>query len=49
MLGQPTTGSSKGILLGDLTWLEAEKVLTPETIVVIPWEQHRKSMDLISY
>src|SRR5690349_17458317 len=26
---------NKGILLEDLTWLEAEKVLTPETIVVI--------------
>ncbi|HTR03749.1 MAG TPA: creatininase family protein, partial [Thermoanaerobaculia bacterium] len=25
-----------GILLEDLTWVEAEKVLTPETIVVIP-------------
>lgn len=29
-------GQSKGILLEDLTWMEAEKVLTPETIVVIP-------------
>src|SRR4051794_26587177 len=27
---------SKGILLEDLTWVEAEKVLTPETIIVIP-------------
>lgn len=27
---------NKGILLEDLTWQEAEKVLTPETIVVIP-------------
>lgn len=26
----------KGILLEDLTWLEAEKILTPKTIVVIP-------------
>lgn len=26
----------KGILLEDLTWVEAEKVLTPETVVVIP-------------
>lgn len=25
-----------GILLGELTWVEAEKVLTPETVVVIP-------------
>lgn len=27
---------NKGILLEDLTWQQAEKVLTPETIVVIP-------------
>ena len=27
---------TKGILLEDLTWVEAERVLTPETIVVIP-------------
>jgi len=27
---------SKGILLEDLTWLEAEKVLTPTTVVVFP-------------
>ena len=27
---------AKGVLLEDLTWLEAEKVLTEETIVVIP-------------
>lgn len=27
---------SRGVLLEDLTWLEAEKLLTPETIVVIP-------------
>ncbi len=27
---------NKGILLEDLTWPEAEKILTPETIVVIP-------------
>src|SRR3954463_7180641 len=26
----------KGILLQNLTWIEAEKVLTPETVVVIP-------------
>jgi creatinine amidohydrolase len=29
-------GQSKGVLLQDLTWYEAEKALTPETIVVIP-------------
>jgi len=28
--------SSKGILLENLTWVEAEKVLTPNTVVVIP-------------
>src|ERR1700758_1667890 len=28
--------SNKGILLEDLTWLEAEKVLHPDAIVVIP-------------
>jgi creatinine amidohydrolase len=27
---------SKGVLLEDLTWMEAEKVLTPQTVVVIP-------------
>ncbi len=27
---------SKGVLLEDLTWMEAEKALTPETVVVIP-------------
>lgn len=30
----PTPGP--GILLEDLTWVEAEKVLTPDTVVVIP-------------
>jgi creatinine amidohydrolase len=29
-------GQSKGVLLEDLTWLEAEKRLTPQTVVVIP-------------
>src|SRR5215212_2999292 len=28
--------AAKGILLEDLTWLEAEKKLTPDTVVVIP-------------
>lgn len=27
---------ARGVLLEDLTWIEAEKVLTPETVVVIP-------------
>jgi len=30
------SAQNKGILLEDLTWPEAEKILTPETIVVIP-------------
>jgi len=30
------SAQNKGILLEDLTWQEAEKVLTPQTIVVIP-------------
>lgn len=29
-------GQTRGVLLEELTWLEAEKLLTPETIVVIP-------------
>ena len=29
-------GQARGVLLEELTWLEAEKLLTPETIVVIP-------------
>jgi creatinine amidohydrolase len=28
--------SAKGVLLEDLTWVEAEKALTPQTVVVIP-------------
>jgi creatinine amidohydrolase len=28
--------AAQGVLLEDLTWLEAEKALTPETVVVIP-------------
>ncbi len=35
-MGQAKSKGSKGVLLEDLTWLEAEKVLTPETVVVIP-------------
>ena len=31
-----TSTSGPGILLEDLTWVEAEKVLTPDTVVVIP-------------
>jgi creatinine amidohydrolase len=33
---QGQTSSKKGILLEDLTWMEAEKVLNSNTIVVIP-------------
>jgi len=29
-------GQNKGVLLEDLTWVEAEKRLTPQTVVVIP-------------
>jgi creatinine amidohydrolase len=32
----PAVRGRPGILLEELTWLEAEKVLTPETVVVIP-------------
>ena len=28
--------TTQGVLLEDLTWIEAEKVLRPETVVVIP-------------
>lgn len=28
--------STQGVMLEDLTWIEAEKVLTPDTVVVIP-------------
>lgn len=30
------SAQNKGILLEDLTWQEAEKILTPDTVVVIP-------------
>jgi len=30
------TAKNRGIMLQDLTWLEAEKLLTPDTVVVIP-------------
>src|SRR5580704_3597634 len=36
ILSTCATAQNKGILLEDLTWQEAEKVLTPDTIVVIP-------------
>ena len=38
MLAVSASGQTKtkGILLEDLTWLEAEKILTPESVVVIP-------------
>src|ERR1700730_11112748 len=29
-------GQQRGIVLGDLTWPEAEKALKPDTVVVIP-------------
>jgi creatinine amidohydrolase len=36
VLATCASAQNKGILLEDLTWQEAEKVLTPEAIVVIP-------------
>src|ERR1700746_1986283 len=36
VLASCASAQNKGILLEDLTWQEAEKVLRPETIVVIP-------------
>jgi creatinine amidohydrolase len=33
---QPAKERAPGILLEDLTWVEAEKILTPETVVVLP-------------
>jgi creatinine amidohydrolase len=33
---QIVSAANKGILLEDLTWIEAAKVLTPEAVVVIP-------------
>lgn len=36
VLVSAASAQNKGILLEDLTWPQAEKVLTPETIVVIP-------------
>jgi len=33
--GGQTAPAAKGVLLEDLTWMQAEKVLTPETVVVI--------------
>jgi creatinine amidohydrolase len=34
--GAADASSSPGIVLGNLTWIEAEKVLTPDAVVVIP-------------
>ena len=36
---RPTTG----VLLEELTWVEAEKVLTPDTVVVIPLGRNPRS------
>ena len=33
---QAVAAPSRGIVLGDLTWVEAEKVLTPDAVIVIP-------------
>jgi len=34
--GSPDEGAARGVLLEDLTWVEAEKALTPDAVVVIP-------------
>jgi creatinine amidohydrolase len=31
-----TAAAPRGIILGDLTWVEAERVLTPDAVIVIP-------------
>src|SRR5205807_10536836 len=36
MVSQTVNHDRRGTLLEDLTWIEAEKVLTPEKVVVIP-------------
>jgi creatinine amidohydrolase len=36
MTGSSAQNRNKGILLEDLTWQEAEKILRPDTVVVIP-------------
>ena len=36
MIGALLFAAAQGVLLEDLTWIEAEKVLRPETVVVIP-------------
>jgi len=36
LIAAPLFPQNKGILLEDLTWQEAEKILTPDAIVVIP-------------
>jgi creatinine amidohydrolase len=34
--GRKNSSGTRGVLLEDLTWVEAEKLLTPNTVVVIP-------------
>jgi creatinine amidohydrolase len=36
LAAEPARPATTGVLLEELTWVEAEKVLTPETVVVIP-------------
>jgi creatinine amidohydrolase len=36
VLAAAPAAAQRGILLEELTWMEAEKILTPETVVVIP-------------
>ena len=34
--GSAAAATGPGVVLEDLTWIEAEKVLTPDAVVVIP-------------
>ena len=36
LLAVAALAAQKGVLLEDLTWVEAEKALKPDTVVVIP-------------
>ena len=40
--------ATRGILLEDLTWVEAEKILTPDKVIVIPLGLNPKSTAPIS-
>ena len=36
LMAQPPSAPQKGVILESLTWLVAEKLLDPDTVVVIP-------------